>query len=180
MTTTCGARCRDGSPCGNPPMNAATRCRMHGGASPQAKTAAERRQTEADVHKLLADLDVTPVGDPFTTLLRLAGQVLSWQEATASLVNQLENIRYQGANGAEQLRAEVGLYERALDRAASVLTAIARLNIDERLVQITERQAAAVLGAIDAALAAAGVDGHAAIEGKRAAARHLRLVDGAS
>ncbi len=180
MTTPCGARCRDGSPCTNPPMTSSTRCRMHGGASPQAKTAAERRQTEADVHKLLADLDVTPVDDPFTTLLRLAGQVLSWQEATANLVNQLENIRYQGANGAEQLRAEVGLYERALDRAASVLTAIARLNIDERLVKVSERQAEALIGALDAGLAAAGVTGERVIDAKRAAARHLRLVDGVS
>jgi len=28
----CGAECRDGSPCQNPPIDGADRCRMHGGA----------------------------------------------------------------------------------------------------------------------------------------------------
>ena len=30
----CGARTRDGDPCSNPVLNGATRCRMHGGSSP--------------------------------------------------------------------------------------------------------------------------------------------------
>ncbi|WP_404819299.1 HGGxSTG domain-containing protein [Streptomyces stelliscabiei] len=180
MPTTCGARCRDGLPCSNPPMNAATRCRMHGGASPQAKTAAVRRQTEADVQKLLADLDVTPVGDPLAALLKLGGQVLAWQEATARLVNELESIRFRAANGTEQLRAEVTLFERATDRACSVLATIARLNIDERLTAVSERQAEAVIGAIEAGLTAAGVSGDRMIDARRAAAQHLRLVDGPS
>jgi len=30
----CGAECRDGSPCQNPPLIGANRCRMHGGQSP--------------------------------------------------------------------------------------------------------------------------------------------------
>jgi hypothetical protein len=32
----CGAECRDGSPCQNPPLTDADRCRMHGGNSPGA------------------------------------------------------------------------------------------------------------------------------------------------
>jgi hypothetical protein len=109
-------------------------------------------------------------------LLKLAGQVLAWQESTATLVNGLEEVRYEGATGAEQLRAEVALYERAMDRAVAVLAAIARLNIEERLARVTERQADAVIDAIDAALAAAGVTGQDAARAKQAAARHLRSV----
>lgn len=176
MSTTCGARRRDGDPCTNPPMNGGERCRMHGGASPQAKAAAERRQLEADVRQVLAELDVTPVADPLAQLLQLGGEVLAWQRATAALVNGLEAVRYRGANGAEQLRAEVALYERAMDRAVSVLAAIARLRIDERLAQVSERQADVVITAIEAALAAAGVTGERAVEAKKVAARHLRLV----
>lgn len=179
MTTTCGAQCRDGSACSNRPMTSSTRCRMHGGASPQAKTAAERRQVEGEARALLAELGVTPVDDPLAALLRLGGQVLAWQEATAALVNQLDHIRYQGGSG-EQLRAEVALYERAMDRAANVLSAIARLRIDERLAEVTQRQAEAVIGAIEAGLEAAGVTGDRMIEARRVAARHLRLVDGVS
>jgi hypothetical protein len=174
---TCGARRRDGGACTNPPMNGGERCRMHGGSSPQAKAAAERRQIEAGALALLADLDVDPVGDPLAALLRLGGQVISWQAATARLVNELESIRYRAGNGTEQLRAEVVLFERATDRACQVLATIARLNIDERLAAVSERQAEAVIGAVEAALAAAGVSGDLAAEGRRAAARHLRLVE---
>jgi len=152
---------------------------MHGGASPQAKSAAGRRQVEGEARSLLAELGVSPVSDPLAQLLQLAGEVLAWQRATAALVNQLDSIRYQGGSG-EQLRAEVQLYERAMDRAANVLSAIARLRIDERLAEVTQRQADAVIAAIEAGLVAAGVSGDRMIEARRAAAQHLRLVDGAS
>ncbi|MEU1556775.1 hypothetical protein ABZ517_29310 [Streptomyces scabiei] len=136
-----------------------------------------RRQVEVEARQVLAELGVAPVEDPLAQLLKLAGEVLAWQRATAALVNGLEDgIRYRGANGAEQLRAEIALYERAMDRAVAVLSAIARLNIDERLVAVTEKQADAMVGAINAALAAAGVDGDRAAKARVAAARHLRLV----
>ncbi len=149
---------------------------MHGGASPQARAAAERRLLEADASRLLAELDVAPVGDPLAGLLKLAGQVLAWQESTAALVNALDSPRYRGANGAEQLRAEVALYERAMDRACQVLATIAKLGIEERLVRLTEQQAEAVLSAINAALEAVGVGGEQAEQARVAAARHLRSV----
>lgn len=154
-------------------------CRKHGGAAPQSKAAAVRRQVEVEARQVLAELGVPAVEDPLAQLLRLAGEVLAWQRATAALVNGLEDgIRYRGANGAEQLRAEIALYERSMDRAIQVLAAIARLNIDERLVRVTERQADALVGAVNAALEAAGIHGGEQAEAARkAAARHLRSVE---
>lgn len=35
MNAICGAKKRDGSPCQKPPMNGATRCRLHGGLTPK-------------------------------------------------------------------------------------------------------------------------------------------------
>jgi hypothetical protein len=126
---------------------------------------------------VLATLDVDPIDDPLQALLNLGGQVLAWQEAAATLVNRLnDQIRYEGASGAEQLRAEVALYERAMDRAAHVLGLIAKLNIEERLAAVSERQADKVIAAIDAALAHAGITGTAAADAKRVAGRHLRAV----
>ncbi|MET8862288.1 hypothetical protein ABZW11_04935 [Nonomuraea sp. NPDC004580] len=52
-----------------------------------------------------------------------------------------EQWRHTDDRGGEQLRAEIALYERALDRAGRVLADIARLRIDERLTAITEEQA---------------------------------------
>lgn len=177
MGPRCSARRSDGGPCGNRPMRGQAVCRKHGGASPQAKAAAVRRQVEVEARQVLAELGVSPVADPLAALLKLGGQVIAWQEATAALVNRLDTIRYAGANGAEQLRAEVQLYERSMDRAVTVLSAIARLNIDERLVQVSERQADALIGALNAGLAALGISGEQANVARRAAARHLRAVD---
>lgn len=41
--STCGAKTSSGSPCRKPPMQGATRCRLHGGASPNSLDAARRR-----------------------------------------------------------------------------------------------------------------------------------------
>jgi hypothetical protein len=43
----CHANRRDGDECGNPPMRGQAVCRMHGGASPQARRAAARRMVAA-------------------------------------------------------------------------------------------------------------------------------------
>lgn len=178
----CGARKRQGEGTCTQPAGWGTdhqgvgHCKLHGGSTPAQTTQANRRRAENEARALLAELHVAPVEDPLQALLKIAGQVLAWQEATASLVNELEEVRYEGATGAEQLRAEVALYERAMDRAVAVLAAIARLNIEERLARVTERQADAVIDAIDAALAAVGVTGQDAAKAKQAAARHLRSV----
>jgi len=47
----CGAECRDGSPCQNPPLTDADRCRMHGGNSPGAPEGNGNNET----HGLHAD-----------------------------------------------------------------------------------------------------------------------------
>lgn len=86
-------------------------------------------------------------------------------------------IRYRGGAG-EQLRAEVALYERAMDRLGKFLSDFGRLRVDERLAKISERQADTVIGAIEAALNAAGVrDQGQRTAAKEAAARHLQRVD---
>jgi hypothetical protein len=86
-------------------------------------------------------------------------------------------LRYEAAGaGTEQLRAEVSLFERALDRCTTVLATIAKLDIDARLARITELQAAAVLRAVDVAIAKAGVTGPAAVDARQAAAAELRRV----
>jgi hypothetical protein len=150
------------------------RCKLHGGCTPNQVVAAERQVAEAEVRRVLAELSVEPVSDPLTGLMKLAGQVVAWQEATAGLVNRLESVRYRGANGAEQLRAEVILYERAMDRAVTVLAAIGRLNIDERLAKVTEQQVSLMVAAVNAALVAAGLSVELQLSVKREVARELR------
>ncbi|MGE7437956.1 hypothetical protein [Kitasatospora sp. NPDC001175] len=181
----CGAKTRqDGSAeyCGLPAGWGSNhpgtgRCKLHGGKTITQRVKEDRIRVDREARAILAELDVAPVDDPLTALMQLAGQVLAWQTATSALVNQLgAEIRYEGVAGGEQLRAEVQLYERAMDRAEKVLSSIARLNIEERLAAIAERQAEKVLQAIDAALASAGVTGPAAHTARMTAARHLAAV----
>jgi hypothetical protein len=152
-------------------------CRLHGGNTRTQRTAARAEMVDVQARKVLATLEVDAVGDPFAALSRLAGQVLAWQEAISEIVNGLgDRIRYEGAAGSEQLRAEITLYERAMDRTGHVLGMIAKLNIEDRMARVTERQADALVSALEAALAAAGVTGAAAHDARQAAARHLRAV----
>jgi hypothetical protein len=179
-----------GNRCTQPPVPGAEVCRFHGGKAPQVRAKAAERVVEQQVRRALANLDVPAVEDPFTELGKLAGQVVSWKDALATLVNRLVEdapceacgaaggrLRYESfATGAEQLRSEVSLFERAMDRCASVLGLMAKLNIDERMARISERQAAAVIRAIDVALATAGITGPDAQDARAAAARELRKV----
>lgn len=166
-------------PCPLWAMRGLTVCWRHGGANRTTRAAGERRVAEDKVMKkalaLATRFDVIPVDNPLEALADHVGEEIRLKNALATIVAELEELRYRGAAG-EQIRAEITLYERALDRVGTRLTAIARLNIDERLAAIQEKQAEVIIHAIDAALAHAGITGPAAAEAKRVAARHLRSV----
>lgn len=176
---------RKGQRCEQWAMKGQTVCQWHGGAAAQNKIAGLRRVVEAELNTQAAHLVGTPVENPLTELAGLAGRARAWMELMQDRVEQLldatstetapdgDGIRYRAGAG-EQLRAEVTLYERAMDRLGKFLADYGRLNIDERLSKIEEAKADVVLRAIDAALAHAGVTGTQATDAKRVAARHLR------
>lgn len=175
----CSARRSNGQPCRRFPNRGSAVCRSHGAASPQAQRKAAERVLDEKVRDTLARLGVGQVDNPLVALARLAAEVLAWKDATAALVNRLgDQIRYEDAKGGEQLRAEVVVWERALDRAATVLGAMARLKLDERLVAVEEAQATMIVRALDAGLAVAGITGPVAAEARRAVARELRVLPG--
>lgn len=147
---------------------------MHGGKTAKAG----ERYTEQKVRAHLARLDAPPVADPLTALSEIAGQVVAFKDAMAERVNRLTEIRYTDLKYAEQLRSEVALFERALDRCERFLTAMARLNIDERLAAIQQRQVDAVTAALSAAIAELGLSEQQQREARINVARHLRLVAG--
>lgn len=157
---------------------------MHGGATKQARNAAKDRLDEQRYAIELGRLTglegaPSPVENPLTELALIAGEARRFMEWCRGRLTQLQEdqLRYEDAKGSEQLRSEVALYERAMDRCATVLATIARLGIDERLVVIEERKAAMVITAIEAALDAADVPRDKQAAAKKAAAKHLRLVE---
>jgi hypothetical protein len=150
-------------PCRMRPINGGTVCGAHGGSAKRVKEAAARRyaeqQAEADIRLVFARLKEpgVTVDNPLEELRKLAGEVVLWKDLAAELVADLREYRHTDGRGAEQLRSEIAVLERAFDRCNTVLATIARLNIDERLMVITEAQAELVLTAIDAALTFAAV-----------------------
>lgn len=159
-----------------------TICYRHGGSNWIMRAAGERRVAEDKVErkarKLADRLEIRPVTNPLEALALHVGEEIRFKDAVGDLVNKLsgEDLRYTDARGAEQLRSEIVVFERALGRVGDRLVAYAKLNIDERLAAIQEKQAEAVVRAVDAALAHAGVTGPAAFEARQVAARHLEAV----
>lgn len=160
MEATCRGTNRRGAPCGNPAGKGTDHlgtgnCKHHGGSTPNGRASALNEQARVT----LARLDLPPVEDPLSELARVCAQVLGWKDMLAAKVNALSSLRYENEAGGEQLRAEVALWERALDRCERFLTAMARLDIDERLAKISEQRAEIIISVFTAALERAGIEG---------------------
>jgi hypothetical protein len=102
---------------------------------------------------------IPPVTDPISALSELAPETLALNDYLRGKVDALraEEWWYKGA-GQEQLRSEIVLYERSLDRCAKVLTDMTRLNLEDRLVTVTERQAEVAVSVIRSTLAELDTD----------------------
>lgn len=153
------------------------RCKFHGGNTATQRAAAHAQIAEATARQMFGhDFQAKPIHNPLDAFAEIAGTVHGWMQLMQRLVEDLGSPRYETMTG-EQIRGEVQLFERALDRCNTVLGTYAKLNIDERLARIEQAKAERVLRAVEAALAAAGVAGARAIEAKRVAARVMQVVD---
>lgn len=170
----CTAKRSNGTPCSNYAMNGGLVCHAHGGLAKQVKAKYTESATEDRVRALLARVDVEPISDPLSEMAKIAGEAVAWKDAIRDRVNELTSVRYS-TEGGEQLRAEVALFERAMDRCEKFLTAMARLNIDERLARISERQADIIIKAVTATLADRGLSTEEQAEARRDVARRLRV-----
>src|SRR5690242_12098003 len=174
-----GATCRRPAGWGTPHVGIG-RCKLHSGSIPNVVKHIEAKVIEQRARELFGKrVDSGPVDNPLEVFAQLAGRVMGWMRTMDELVHDLDSPRWAAMTG-EQIRGEVLLFERALDRCNTVLATYAKLGIDERLARITEAQSFMVMQAIESALAAAGVTGSRAIEAKRAAAKRLRVIEGSA
>lgn len=157
----CAGHTRAGNPCRQNPLAFQKVCRMHGGSSPQALESANRRaaeaRAEAEVRKLIPD-NIGPVTDPLGLLAQLAGEADAFRQALAAKVNELNKVSYRSVIETEQIRAEVILYERALDRTAKLCEAMIRSDYLERHARIQEAHAQLLLVVVRDALGLVGDD----------------------
>lgn len=152
-------------------------CKLHGGSTRNVSKGAKLRLAEREARELFGKIAPapTPVDNPLAAYAELAGRVLAWLELMDSLLDDLREVGYESETAGEQTRAVVQLYERAMDRANTVLGSYARLRIDDRLAAITERQADMVVRALDAVIAHLGATGPKAIEARKVGAAQLRV-----
>ena len=178
----CSAHNRAGGPCGAQPMLGTDppRCRSHLGRPPEVVRAEYLAQRQArilfdDARRTARRYGAEGI-DVLGELLALAEEALVWKRACQQLLGQLEEIRYR-ADGGEQLRAEVSLYTGAIERAAKILTDLARLNVAERALEqrrrLSDAQGEAVVAVVSGALHALGHDPQE-LAVRAAVARELR------
>jgi hypothetical protein len=173
----CGAKLtsRPGT-CRSYPMRGQRRCRKHGGASPRARNAAALRLAEQAAASTLAQMNIIPIDDPLEALKDLAAEARSFQAYARRRLAELgDNLTGKDRHDAEYARAMVVIYERAVDRLGRLLATWVRLEMDERLVQVTERRAEMILLVLTGTLRQLGHDpdeGHV----RTALAAQLRAV----
>lgn len=156
----CTAHNRAGNPCGGRPMRGQTVCYRHGGGSPQAKAAAQQREAERKAQEQLDRLwpgltDQTPITDPVDLLARTAGALEQMTETVGKRINQNSTAVAAGKD-MTQLRAEVVLLDRLLDKLLKASEGMARLGIAERHVELERARAELVTSAFRAALVVLG------------------------
>jgi len=148
----CGAKKRDGGTCAMAAMKGQTRCRMHGAKQPQKLAAAKRRLAEQAALRAVVREGIAPLGDPVEQLRALASEAVGLKNFFADRLAALQELRYEGHAG-EQLRSEVALYERALDRSQRFLHDLARLGLDERTVRLDEARVVLLVSVLERVLA---------------------------
>jgi hypothetical protein len=127
-------------------------CIKHGNGNPDTRSKAKVRHAEAQArYQLQKRLDrdgVYKMADAIEEIELIAGEAIAFKNICRARVEALkEDWRYSSSAG-EQLRAEVALYERAIDRCEKILANYVRLGISDRRVKIAEAQALMLVGVI--------------------------------
>ena len=170
---TCGAKTRDGDPCRNPPMSGATRCRMHGGATPRGRAAAERRLAEAEAARHVtafgARTDVTAPEALLELVQSKAAEVAYWDGRVAELGDdeRAGMLDAKVEDGFEKGEAKlirttqagphvfVVMLHKAQDQLAAYSAAAIRAGVDRAMVEAVTLQAAWLLPLLYEAITAA-------------------------
>lgn len=146
----CGAKTRAGGTCRRAPMAGQQRCDMHGGKSPQALAAAQRRLLEQRAKATIASLggEVPPLGDPLSQLEALGAELVATKDWMRNRVAELRSPGYSSAQGLEQVKAEWQLYVSLATRVEATLSKIIALDIAGRRLALDEAKARLVASAL--------------------------------
>ncbi len=142
--------------CKKAPIKGGTVCLTHGGNLPNVKRSAAFRLARTDaerkaMQRLRDKFGTTSTTDAIAEIDKLANEAIVFKDICRDKLIELDQVRYEGKAG-EQLRAEVALYERSLDRCNVILSSYVKLGIAERKQKLDEAEALLVVGVIKAVL----------------------------
>lgn len=127
-------------------------CYRHG-----VNPATKRKQvafSAVDAVAQLYDPNSPPVTDPYAELARLGGIARNALHVAGGKVNDLERWHDTDDDGRRTLKSEIQLWTQLMKFSESVLTNLAKLGIEDRLVKVEEARAVILARCLDAALAA--------------------------
>lgn len=196
MDTRCGAKAKStGDPCKRRPVRGGTRCKFHGGASPQARQAAERRMRLEAAQDAVAKLNLRREVDPHVALLdevyRASG-VVGWLDekvrglAPADMVWGVTQQTHKNAaefpgidvTEAAELNVWVKWWQQERDRLARVAKIALDAGVEERRVRLAEQQGALLADVIRRILEDLELSPEQRSRVGEVVPRHLRLVAG--
>ena len=193
----CGAKTRKVGPdgqrllCQRRPMKGQWRCDRHGGKTPAALEAAQRRLAVEKVRAELVRLGVPVPVDPIDALLgqlcEAAGNVAylrgevqrQQQQATEREWPSSQPLTYITDKGSAGVAPLVLLYNEERDRTARLAKLALDAGVNERVVALAERLGASLQSVLEAALADAewGLNAGQVERGRRVLGRHLQAVE---
>lgn len=172
-----------GKQCGNYSLPGLNVCRMHGGKAPQAQAAAlvrlETQKIVASANATLAHEGIQPVEDPLAELSKLAAGAKGFMEALGARVNSLSDLEHYDAANSPHIRAEMLLYERAMDRTHRLLDSLVKHGYAERVIQIQESEAMLVAGVLRRVIAALGLSPEQQKQAQVLLAQEFRQIEAA-
>lgn len=164
MTTTplCGARTRQGGTCRKPPMDGTTRCKLHGGASPNAQRLAVQRRAEREL--LFLGIPVTEIhpADAIVQLVHYQAAIVNYWRGKVNDLNE-DDLTWgrtkekvggddQGITSEAKPNIAYALLVQAQDKLAEYAAAALRAGVEERRVRLAESQGQLVAQAIRSVL----------------------------
>ncbi|GAA0494873.1 hypothetical protein Ade02nite_19570 [Paractinoplanes deccanensis] len=189
----CSGKRSNGEPCTKWPMKGQRVCNTHGGSSPQAKAAAERRLRTANAEQAVVTFGLPREVDPRDALLeevyRAAGVVDFLRDQVQKLT--ADEVVWGKAEEVEKQAGEfpgidvthkasvnvwVELYARERKHLVDVCKAAIQAGIEERKVRVAEQQGALLAGVIKAILGDLDLTPEQAARVPEVVPRHLRAV----
>jgi hypothetical protein len=135
-------------------------CRLHqkDEQSGRFEREALRRMSNVDPEVVVTK----PKMNPLEALNTFIEQIMSWNDLAEKQIKKLkeDEWRYEDRAGGEQLRSEIAIYERSLDRGLRALQAVAKLNLAEKYIALSEKQAELMFIVMIETLTQLGVDGN--------------------